>query len=330
MSNDRIRIGILGAAKIAQRSMAPAILQLSDRYRLVAVASRDARKGAGFAAAFGCEAITGYDGLLARKDIDAVYVPLPTGLHNEWVGKAIDAGKHVYVEKSFAPDLVQTESLIDTARCANLALMEGYMFLYHRQQAVVLQLLREGAIGELRHFHGSFGFPPLPEDDFRYDEVIGGGVLMDAAGYPLRAAHFFAGDGLQVAAASVGRDFQRGSSLWGSAYLLSDDHVGASIAFGFDNHYQCRYELWGSKGKLVAERAYTAGPTFAPQLLLENASGGREIQVPPDNHFIGALLEFHNIIIDPGQRPSHYEQILRQSRSLTQIRDLSLLPSRTT
>lgn len=310
--------------------MVPAILQLSDQYKLVAVASRDARKGEGFAAAFGCEAITGYDGLLARKDIDAVYVPLPTGLHNEWVGKAIDAGKHVYVEKSFAPDLGQTESLIDTARHADLALMEGYMFLYHRQQAVVLQLLREGAIGELRYFHGSFGFPPLPEDDFRYDDVIGGGVLMDAAGYPLRAAHFFAGDGLQVAAASVSRDLQRGSSIWGSAYLAGDDHVGASIAFGFDNHYQCRYELWGSKGKLIAERAYTAGPAIVPRLLLANMSGSREIQVQPDNHFVGALREFHKIVIDPERRLDHYDQILRQSRSLTRIRDLSLRPNRPT
>ena len=85
---NRIRIGILGCAKIARRSMAPAILQLKDRFELLAVASRDAEKAKDFAREFSCEAVTGYAALLARPDLDALYVPLPTGLHHEWVGPA--------------------------------------------------------------------------------------------------------------------------------------------------------------------------------------------------------------------------------------------------
>ncbi|MBC7603407.1 MAG: Gfo/Idh/MocA family oxidoreductase, partial [Ramlibacter sp.] len=86
MSQTKIRIGIVGCAKIARRSMAPAIRQLGDDFELVAVASRDAAKAATFAAEFGCEAVTGYDALVERPDVDALYVPLPTGLHPEWVG----------------------------------------------------------------------------------------------------------------------------------------------------------------------------------------------------------------------------------------------------
>lgn len=319
---NKIRIGILGCAKIARRSMAPALLQLKDRFELVAAASRDAQKASDFAQEFDCEALTGYATMVARTDLDALYVPLPTGLHHEWVGKAIAAGKHVYVEKSFAPTLAQTEALIASARHAAVAVMEGYMFQYHRQQAVVADWLREGLIGELRHFHGSFGFPPLPDGDFRYDDALGGGVLMDAAGYPLRAAHRLLGDDLEVRAATVRRGKEGGTAIWGSAFLANQSGLGASIAFGFDNFYQCRYELWGSRGKLVAERAYTAGAAFTPRLLLESVDGGRELLVEPDNHFVAALVAFSEAITKPDGREDHYRQILVQSRSLQKISDL--------
>ena len=321
----KIRIGILGCAKIARRSLAPAILQLKDRFELVAVASRDADKAIEFAREFSCEAVTGYAALLARSDLDAVYIPLPTGLHLEWVGQAIAAGKHVYVEKSFAPTLTQTQALLASARHAAVAVMEGYMFQYHRQQAVVADWLRAGLIGELRHFHGSFGFPPLPADDFRYDDALGGGVLMDAAGYPLRAALSLLGDDLEVRGATVHHG--RGTALWGSAFLANPQGVGASIAFGFDNFYQCRYELWGSRGKLVAERAYTAGAAFSPRLVLESVDGGRELLVEPDNHFVAALTAFAQAIEQPQRREDLYQQALVQSRSLQKIIELVRQPT---
>jgi dTDP-3,4-didehydro-2,6-dideoxy-alpha-D-glucose 3-reductase len=326
MAQQRIRIGILGCAKIARRSVAPALHKLADRFELRAVASRSDAKAQGFAAEFGCEAVCGYAALLAREDIDAIYLPLPTGLHRQWIGQAIAAGKHVYAEKSFAASLDETQALVDAARRQGVALLEGYMFLYHRQQAVVAECLRSGAIGALRHFHGSFGFPPLPADDFRYDEDVGGGVLMDAAGYPLRAAHLLLGEGLSVRGASIRRDARTGTSLWGSALLADDNGLGASIAFGFDNFYQCRYELWGATGKLVAERAYTPGPAFSPRLVLETAGDRREILVEPDDHFVGALRAFAQAIGEPGRRAAHYREILVQSRSLQAIRDLAQAP----
>jgi NDP-hexose-3-ketoreductase len=323
MAQQRIRVGIMGAAKIARRSVVPALLELSDRFELVAAASRDEAKARQFADEFACQPVTGYDELLARDDIDAVYMPLPTGLHAEWVGRAIAAGKHVYAEKSFASTADQTATLVAAAQARGVAVMEGYMFLYHRQQAVVADWLQQGLIGELRHFHGSFGFPPLPADDFRYDEAVGGGVLMDAAGYPLRAALHLLGDQLSARGASLRRCPQRGTSLWGSAFLARPDGVGASIAFGFDNFYQCRYELWGSKGKLVAERAYTPGPNFAPRLTLETAGGLQETAVEPDNHFVGAWLAFQQAITDPARRAEHYRQTLLQSRALQAIGELA-------
>lgn len=325
MPNIKTRIGVLGCAKIARRSLIPAIKELTEKFELIAVASRSSAKANEFANEFGCEAIVGYDEMIARDDIDALYIPLPTGMHYEWVGKAIAAGKHVYAEKSFATTAAQTQTLISSASKNNLALMEGYMFLYHKQQAFVSSMIQEGSLGDLRHFHGCFGFPPLPAGDFRYDEVLGGGVLLDAAGYPLRAARHFCGESLIVQAATVFRDLKEGTSLWGSAYLSNGAGLGASIAFGFDNGYQCRYEILGSRAKITAERAYTPGPTFSPKLKIEDADGSRIITIDPDNHFVGAMQEFHSLVMDPSRRLDHYRQILNQSQALEDIKTLSTI-----
>lgn len=323
MSCSKIRIGIVGCAKIAKRSVIPAILQLNSDYELVAVASRNIRKANEFAQEFGCHAIAGYENIINSDEIDALYIPLPTGMHYEWVGKAIAAGKHVYAEKSFASTCAQTRTLVAAATSNKVALMEGYMFLYHRQQALVLSMIREGQLGDLRHFYGCFSFPPLPDDDFRYDEELGGGVLLDAAGYPLRAARFFCGESLVVQASTVSRDPNKGNSLWGSAYLSNGVGMGASIAFGFDNAYQCRYEILGSYGKITAERAYTPGASFSPRLIFEASDGIRYIDVKPDNHFVGAMREFRNLVTDSALRPVQYQHILSQSQAIEDIRSLA-------
>ena len=325
MTESIIRIGVIGCAKIAKRSVLPAILDLPNHFKLIAVASRDELKANQFAEAFGCEPIKGYEAIIARDDIDALYIPLPTGLHFEWVGRAIDAGKHVYVEKSFSMSSNQTSSLIELASRKDVAVMEGYMFLYHRQQPLALSFLSEGHIGELRHFHGCFSFPPLPSDDFRYKEDLGGGVLMDAAGYPLRAVRFFCGESMIVNAGTVYQDPDNLVPVWGSAFLSNKEGMGASIAFGFDNFYQCHYEILGSKGKLRVDRAYTPGPSFSPKITIETSDNVQIVEVEPDNHFIGAMLEFWSLIRNKVNREKHYQDILAQSRALDDIKNHALL-----
>jgi len=319
-----VRIGVIGCAKIAKRSVIPAILNLPNQFKLIAVSSRDESKANDFAETFGCEAIKGYEEIIARDDIDALYIPLPTGLHLEWVSKAIKAGKHVYVEKSFSLSSIESSSLIELASRKGVAVMEGYMFLYHRQQPLALSLLNEGRIGEPRHFHGCFSFPPLSSDDFRYKEDLGGGVLMDAAGYPLRAVRFFCGESMIVRAGTVFYDTNSGVSVWGSAFLSDKEGMGASIVFGFDNFYQCHYEILGSKGKLRVERAYTPGPSFSPTIKIETQDDVQVIEVEPDNHFINAMLEFQRLIKNKIDRAHHYEDILSQSRALDDIKSYSL------
>lgn len=325
MPSGIVRIGVMGCANIAKRSMIPAIKCLDNMFELVAIASRDYSTALVFAEEFNCEAVEGYAELLLREDIDAVYIPLPTGLHLEWIRKALEHGKHVYSEKSFALTYKDSEYLVNLAQSRGLALMEGYMFLYHHQQDKVRQLLNDGVVGKVRHFSGAFGFPPLPDDNFRYDASVGGGVLMDAAGYPLRAAYAILGDDITVKAATMFYDSCVGTEIWGSAFLSDNDGVGVSIAFGFDNFYQCRYEIWGVKGKISVDRAYTAGPGFSPSIVIERSEDRQVINIEPDNHFEKSMSEFYRVINNQSCHKKHYKQILIQSNGLEKIRELALL-----
>lgn len=318
----RLRIGVMGCAAIARKSVIPAILSLSDRFELVAVASRNADKAQEFADEFGCKSVVGYDELLL-EDIDAVYVPLPTGLHDEWINKALSAGKHVYAEKSIASSFSSASGMVENAKKHQVALMEGYMFLYHTQHQAVKKMITDGAIGEIRNFRGAFGFPPLADGNFRYDNEIGGGALYDAAGYPLRAVHFMLGKDYKVTAATMYTNPETKTNLYGSAFLNGKSGVGAQIVFGFDHYYQCSYEIWGSKGKITAERAYTPAADFQPVIHLEQQGVSEKMAQPACNHFVEAMKEFHRIINSPEARNEHYNAILLQSESQQRIFDLS-------
>lgn len=320
----KIRIGVLSCANIAHRSMIPAVLSLPEKFELVAVASRTMEKASAFAQAFGCESIAPYEAMLERRDIEALYMPLPTGLHKEWINKALIAGKHVYAEKSIAFSLGDALEMVQNARSHNVALMEGFMFQYHSQNLKVKEMLANGAIGEIRYFTGSFGFPPFPDaDNFRYDKEVGGGAIFDACGYPVRAAFFLLGDALKVQGASVYYDQAHKSSLYGSAFLRGENGIGASISFGFDNYYQCNYQIWGSKGKLTANKAYTPKVDQASTLTWEHDYQTEIIDCEADNHFVKAMMEFHHIISDPAFREKHYTAILRQSEALDTIAKLT-------
>jgi len=278
-----VRLGVLGAASIAWRRTLPAMSQV-DGLRLVAVASRDPDRAARFTDRFGGEPVDSYDRLLARDDIDAVYAPLPTGLHHDLVSRALTAGKHVLAEKPLATTADEARDLAALARRRGLILRENFMFLYHGQHAAVRQLVDTGAIGELRAVTAVFGIPPLPDTDVRYDPALGGGALLDVGVYPIRLARTYLGPDVRVQGATLRYD--RGVDVAGSALLSGT--VPAQLTFGFTHDYRNAYELWGSTGRIVVERAFTPPPDFPPAVTLN----GKPVDLPPDDQFRNITADF--------------------------------------
>lgn len=321
--NKKIKIGVLGCANIARRSVIPAILELPEFFELVYVASRNLEKAKTVALEFNCGYFGSYQELIDSSEIEALYVPLPTGLHREWIIKALDSGKHVYAEKSFASNYSEACEMVELAKEKNLAVMEGFMFQYHKQHQIVFDLIKSNRIGAIRNFSATFCFPPLDHGNFRYDDIVGGGALLDAAGYTVRACHFMMGENFQLKAASLFIDKNIGTNIFGSAYLVDPEtKVGASLAFGFDNFYQSRYEIIGQTGKITAERAFTPRKDFSPKLIIENQGETEEIMVEPDDHFVNALKEFYEEIFSDKIKEKHYKQIMLQSQTLEQIKNI--------
>ena len=314
---NKLRIGVLGCANIAKRSVVPAIKSITD-FELVAIASRTKAKAEEFATEFDCDAIEGYQNLLDRKDIDVIYMPLPTGLHEEWVIKALEAGKHIHIEKSLAMNYESANRMVELAREKGLLIMENFMFLYHHQHDFVNGLIKQGEIGEIRSFRSSFGFPPLDKNNFRYNKELGGGALLDAAAYTVRASQLFLGKDIKVEAATL-NNMNTEVDLFGGAYLKAPNGIFAEVSFGFDNFYQCNYEIWGSKGKITAQRAFTPGVEFKPSITLEQQGDIINYEIDAENHFVNILNEFKRCVIER-EFESKYEEILNQSRLLQELK----------
>jgi len=314
-----IRIGILGCANVAQKHIIPNILALPE-YSLIAISSRDKAKATHFGSLYNCCAEASYESLIRRSDVDAIYIPLPVGLHHYWTKRSLNSGKHVLVEKSFTHDPKTAGELIKLAAQKKLVIMENFMFLYHSQQDYVKRQVDGGLIGNIRCFRSSFGFPPLTRDNIRYKQELGGGALLDAGTYTIRVSQLFLGRNLNVAAATLFIDPQLGVDIFGGAFLTNDSGLFSEIAFGFDNFYQCGYEIWGSLGKITVERAFTAGPNFSPKIVIEHQGKKNVVQLPADNHAQGMLREFSQATKNQNKRINFYDEIMDQAKIIHDVR----------
>jgi predicted dehydrogenase len=163
MNHNHCRWGILGAAFIARKNWQA--IRNAGNATLIAVASRDLARAAAFIAECQSsaphpsvpEAMESYDALLARTDIDAVYIPLPTGLRKEWVIRAAQAGKHVLVEKPVGIHAADVAEIIAVCEQHGVQFMDGVMFMHGQR----LQRLREVVaqdVGQVRHIATQFSF----------------------------------------------------------------------------------------------------------------------------------------------------------------------------
>ena len=205
MSKGPVRWGILGAAKIARDWVAPAI-HASSRGVVAAVGSRDRAKAAAMAAPYGARAVEGYEALLADPGVDAIYIPLPNGDHVAWTLKCLEAGKHVLCEKPIALAAGEIDALIAARDRTGLVAAEAFMVTHHPQWRRVRELLREGAVGRLRHVQGAFSFFNEDPGNIRNQADLGGGALRDIGVYPSVVTRYVTGAEPERIAAEIDWD----------------------------------------------------------------------------------------------------------------------------
>ncbi len=255
--------GIIGTGAIARRFAQS--LPHSMTGELIAVASRTQEKADKFGAEFKVQNCFGdYQALLNSKDVEAVYISTPHPMHAEWTIRAAEAGKHILCEKPFGVNRAEAMAMIEAARRHDVFLMEAFMYRCHPQTARLVELIREGVIGEVRSIQSTFSFHANvpPEQRLRSNDLAGGGI-MDVGCYPVSLCRLIAG-------AAVGKDFadpvdvkgfarfdpETNVDLNASGILRFPGEILAQVACGVQLTQDNSTRIYGTLGNIVVPWAW--------------------------------------------------------------------------
>ena len=188
-----MRFGVLGAARITPAALLRPARRLPG-VEVLAVAARQPERAAAFAAKHDLPRThPSYEALLADPDIDAVYNPLPNGLHGRWTLAALAAGKHVLCEKPLTADAAEARTVAGVAAASGLVVAEAFHYRYHPLAARMAQIVASGELGRVRHIEIAFSAPLAKPGDIRYRLDLAGGALMDMGCYTVSLLRLLAG-----------------------------------------------------------------------------------------------------------------------------------------
>lgn len=287
-----LRIGILGAARIAPLALInPA--RGNAEVVVTAVAARDVSRAQAFASKHGiARAYDSYEAVVADPDIDAIYNPLPNGLHGRWTRAAIVAGKHVLCEKPFTANAAEAGEIADLAATSDRVVMEAFHYRYHPLALRIEQIAASGELGKLERVESAFCFPLPKFSDIRYNYSLAGGATMDVGCYAVHMARTFGGSTPEVVSAQAKlRDAQ------------VDRAMTAELRFAGGHTGRIRCSMWSSdlfqlSAKLVGDRGEVRlrvrNPMAAPfrKLSVRSAKGSRIERFPRRSSYAYQLDAF--------------------------------------
>ncbi|HEY4516884.1 MAG TPA: Gfo/Idh/MocA family oxidoreductase [Candidatus Paceibacterota bacterium] len=316
--NQKIRFGVLGCSRIAKRSVLPALAE-SPVAHLSMIGSRVPEQVKSVAVEYGCSTGT-YDDVL-KSDIDAVYISLPNSLHEEWAVKAAGAGKHVWCEKPAALTYPSAKRMVEAAKRNSVRLMEGFMFLSHPQHAKVRQLIDGGTLGELLTFDGCFAVPMPGKEANILKRDLGGGVLNDAAVYPIAASRIvFNAEPVSVAC-TLALDAQTGIDTKVDMLLTYPGGKSAFVSSIFGSYFQSTYRVLGTQAQVALERAYAVPKDRAVKIFLNKDDTITEIPIEPADHFRLMIDDFcKEIMLGARSTKKYGADLLVQARILDAAR----------
>jgi len=251
-----VRWGILSTARIGTQKIIPG-MRKSTALEVAAIASRSLATAQAAADKLGiARAYGSYDELLADPSIEAIYNPLPNHLHVPMTLAAAQAGKHVLCEKPMSLTAAELDVLRPYA--SRVHIREAFMVRFHPQWIETRDLVRRGAIGELRFMHVLFSYFNADPANIRNLADIGGGALYDIGCYAIVAGRWFFEGNPKRVIATMDRDptFDTDRTTTG---LLEFDG-GRQLAFSVSTQaapFQ-RIEVIGTKGRIEIQIPFNA------------------------------------------------------------------------
>jgi predicted dehydrogenase len=305
----QVRWGVVGTAKIARTAFLPGLRAAGGV--AAAVAGRDLARTQDYTSANGIErAIEGYQNLIDDPDIDALYIPLPNGLHAEWTIQALRAGQPVLCEKPLCGSLAETERVLGVARETGTLLWEAFVFPFQAQMERIHGLLADGAIGELREIQSDFHFRLGDPANIRMARDLAGGALNDVGCYPVRLARELFGDEHESAWATARWGGGAGAAGPGAAGPGAaggvDVDTQGSLGFpggrrlllscGFGRSLDTYSRLLGTSGQIHVSNAFHPGPGDHFEVLAEGAEPRTEAAAGTEPSFTAAIAHIQAVI----------------------------------
>ncbi|MFH5822421.1 Gfo/Idh/MocA family protein [Georgenia sp. AZ-5] len=326
-----VRWGLLGAAKITEVEMGPALLR-TPRCRAQAVASRRVGAARALAERLGAPSAYGsYEELLADPAVDAVYNALPNALHKEWTVKALAAGKHVLCEKPMGMTAEEVREMADAARAAGRVLMEGFMWRFHPRVARVRELVDGGRVGQVRLVRTTYTFDLAAagdvrsgsvDDDIRLDPTLGGGALTDLGSYCVSGLRVYARSrptravGHRSSAAGRRVETQISGEVTFAGGVVGQFFAALDLPGG--GHV----EILGTGGRIRMANAFRIRPSQGPFAIEISTPDGTWTQepVPYLDQYELELQHFVSVLLDGADPMVTLEDSLENARTLEAIR----------
>src|SRR5246127_1572468 len=257
------RYAVIGLGRIAGHFMPGA--RLTSNSEITGLVSGHPDKAARIAAEYGIakQSIYNYenfDEIAHNPAIDAVYVAFPNPMHAEYTIRAAKAGKHVLCEKPMATNVADCEKMIAACKAANVKLMIAYRCHYEPTNLRAIQLIRDGALGQVQAVQSAFGFNIAPGEWRLSKTMAGGGPLYDVGIYSLNACRYLTGEEPDhiAAYASVidhdGRFKEVEENVSWTMHFPSG--VLASCATTYGANMDGYFRVYGSKGWLQVDKAF--------------------------------------------------------------------------
>lgn len=324
-----LRIGILGAARIATQGMI-----LPARYvpgvEVAALAARDPARAHRLARRHGINTIhTSYAALVSDPAIDAVYNPLPNSLHAEWTLRALQAGKHVLCEKPLAANAAEAHQMAQAARTAGRVLMEAFHYRYHPLIARILAIVRSGELGAVTRIEAAMCVPMRRLRDIRFRYDLAGGATMDLGCYAIHLIRTLASAEPQVVTARATLFNPKIDRAMHAELSFPDGRTAAiHVSLLSKSLLELCATVYGERGSLTVVNPYV--PQLFHWLTVRTAAGRRRERVPGAPTYAHQLAAFRDAVCSGGTVLTPAEDAIANMRVVDAIYRASGLPLRGT
>ena len=258
MEKKTVRWGVLGCSGIGKSRTIPGLLACEND-ELYAIAGRNEEKLKAYAEPFAPKKLyTDYQALLDDENVDAVYLPLPNGIHMEWVKKAAAAGKHILCEKPMALTEEQVREMFAAAKEHGVLLEEAYAYRHAQLVQKVKEIVDSGAIGRIRYLESKHSTFDTNRSGIRYQKGNGGGAVYDVTCYNVSLASYLFGKDPEDMSVYCGFDKETGVDVSDAVMLRYEEGVTAMLYAGLDAYRRGCYSILGETGRIDVDHKFNS------------------------------------------------------------------------